>query len=59
MTVLATVLATLLSFLNVTSGNLNGGFVTKDTDLRNRANQEAFNEEDMFSAGQMGHCPHG
>lgn len=58
MTLLATLLTTLLSFLSVTGGHTDSAFVTKDRDLRNKANQEAFHEEDMFSAGQMGHCPH-
>ena len=58
MTLLATLLTTLLSFLSVTGGHTDSAFVTTDRDLRNKANQEAFHEEDMFSAGQMGHCPH-
>ncbi len=59
MTLLATILATLLSFLNAGSISAPHSFVTADDDLRDKKNQEAFNEEDMFSAGQMGHCPHG
>lgn len=59
MTLLATLLASLLSFVNLTGGHARAeGFVMKDGDLRDKTHQEAFHEEDMFSAGQMGHCPH-
>ena len=59
MTLLATVLATLLSFLNLSGTGSRADFISKDQDLRDTRNQQAFHEEEMFSAGQMGHCPHG
>lgn len=59
MTLLASFISALLSFVSLTGGHVNSGFVTKDQDLRDNTHQEAFHEEDMFSAGQMGHCPRG
>jgi hypothetical protein len=59
MTLLATLLTTLLSFLSLGGVQAHDGFITKDDDLRDKNHQEAFHEEDMFSAGQMCHCPHG
>ncbi|MDP2339413.1 MAG: hypothetical protein Q8O67_00535 [Deltaproteobacteria bacterium] len=59
MTLLATVLATLLSFLNLSGTGDRPDFISKDQDLRDTRNQQAFHEEEMFSSGQMGHCPHG
>ena len=58
MTLLTTLMTALLQILSL-SGGVRDSIVTKDDDLRDRNNQEAFHEEDMFSAGQMGHCPHG
>lgn len=58
MTLLATFISALMSLVSLT-GAVDYGFVTKDKDVRDKNNQEAFHEEDMFSAGQMGHCPRG
>lgn len=59
MTLLATLLATLLQFLSAGSLSVHDSFISKDDDMRDRGNQQLFNEEDMLSAEQMGHCPHG
>ena len=58
MTLLATLLSALLSVISLTGAHVRDGFVSKDEDLRDKHHQEAFHEEDMFSAGQMGACPH-
>jgi hypothetical protein len=59
MTLLATLLATLLSFINLSGTSGREDFISKDQDLRDTRNQQAFHEEEMFNPGQMGHCPHG
>jgi hypothetical protein len=57
MTLLVTLITALMSLFG---GDVSiADKVDTGNDLRRRENQQAFHEEDMFSAAQMGHCPHG
>jgi hypothetical protein len=57
MTVLVSILAAILHFLQF-GGALQPAYVDPD-DPRDKKNQAPFHEEQMFSPGRSGHCPHG
>jgi hypothetical protein len=58
MTLLTSVLTALLLLVQQGLSVVSHVYVDPN-DPRDKRNQAAFHEEQMFSAGQSGHCPHG